>query len=213
MAASLDDVVDSVDKLTKPLGEVVLLMTQLTNMTSLVDRAAKVTKKATDELTAQTEAAKKALNPFQKIAKVLGESDQSSIAGKFHRFGYAFIPFYFKMKNKMEFLARGAGAMWDGLFGKGEDGKPKTGLGAMVQGIKKQMKLLEGVTPNSRFRRKNEDGTTKSMKQQVGDFVSEGNPLYKLLRHPIKNIAKSARFTFKFFNKIHKGFWTLYNTM
>ena len=196
MAATLDDIVTSVDALTGPLAEVVDLMTKLTNMKQQADAIEKTAK-----------AAKAALNPFQKIAAVLGESSPDSLAAKIHRFGYAFIPFYFKVKNKMEMFARTAGVMWDGIFGNNEDGKPKTGLGLMVQGVKKQMNLLKAIDPESEHRGENEDGTKKGTLRSIGDFMSEANPLYKLIRHPLKNIEKGVTFSFKFLNKIHRGFW------
>lgn len=234
MAATLDDIKDTLVATLAPLDKLSTMLNNINNQLRLSNNMAiismrfqhqeykqrmgmipAITAQATamqgvaDATKDSTNATNKALNPFQKLAKVLGESAPDTFFGKFHRFGYAFIPFYFSIKNKMEMFARTAGMMWDGIFGNNEDGKPKTGLGLMVQGIKKQMNLLKAIDPESEHRGEDEQGKKKGTLRSIGDFVSEKNPLYKLLRNPLKTIEASAKFTFKFFNKIHKGFWKL----
>ena len=232
MAATLDDIKRSLDESIGPLGKLTdmfaIMNTHLENANKLalvsirfqhqeykqrmgmipaINAQATAMQGVANATKDSTNATNKALNPFQKLATVLGESAPDTFFGKFHRFGYAFIPFYFSIKNKMEMFARTAGVMWDGIFGNNEDGKPKTGLGLMVQGVKKQMNLLKAIDPESEHRGENEDGTKKGTLRSIGDFMSEANPLYKLIRHPLKNIEKGVTFSFKFLNKIHRGFW------
>jgi hypothetical protein len=135
---------------------------------------------------AEQESLKKSSNLFTKFANVMSES--TGKWGLMHRAGYAFLPFYFKLKNKTEMASRAMGKFWDIATGKTGEAPSKFGkvMNVMTSQFEKAQDIIDDKSIFG-----NLFGDADSRLKKLGDFFG-GKQVSKAAKWVggIKNITK-----------------------